>query len=211
LLQSCLAENGACFGEIDAFDKECSALTNQENCEAHGVNAFSDGKCDWMPDVEKEVGYNSYFMATNCVCPGPRFSPKNPNGSCPPCADRLDAEESVANSIDLELDVGVADVEKEVGYLGYFMATNCVCPGNTFVRKNANGSCPSCADAEESVAAEDTEMNVGTAIGEPASQSHVMWNFYSGIAFGIAAALAVYNFGLRKDPASMALLNDMEI
>jgi len=48
--------DGACIGEIDKFDEECFALTHKDDCEEHGVNAFSDGKCDWMSGLEEETG-----------------------------------------------------------------------------------------------------------------------------------------------------------
>merc|ERR1712117_650267 len=41
-----------CEGEISSFDDRCGALMTQEDCEAEGVNVFSDGVCDWVMDEQ---------------------------------------------------------------------------------------------------------------------------------------------------------------
>jgi len=51
----CKEESYVCVGEISSMDERCGRIDNQEDCEAEGVNAFSDGVCDWVAEENVET------------------------------------------------------------------------------------------------------------------------------------------------------------
>jgi len=66
--QACCADYaGRCVGEISSMDSRCARLTNEEDCEAEGVNAFSDGICDWIPSETQSSEAPTMQMVCNVV------------------------------------------------------------------------------------------------------------------------------------------------